>query len=145
MWTMFFFFSPLLYRSFPIFWHNFYIKSKKQKHEKWTQPETPCPHCGFNPSKCVCIFSVFLNFPYFCFIIPYLGLWYFICLESTHINKSAYTAQDPQQLLAVQWLLLLIFPVVFLSRELSTDSRQSSDSYLFLLWTVLRTGTLLEI
>ena len=28
MWTMFFF-SPLFYRSFPIFRHNFYIKSKK--------------------------------------------------------------------------------------------------------------------
>ena len=41
-------------------------------------------------------------------------------------------------------LLLLIFQRVFLSGELSTDSRQSSDSYLFLLWTVLQTGTLLS-
>ena len=41
------FFVPLFYRSFPIFWHNFYIKIKKRKEkksEKWTRPETPLPH-----------------------------------------------------------------------------------------------------
>ena len=34
------FFLTIFYRSFPIFRHNFYIKSKK-KREQWTQPETP--------------------------------------------------------------------------------------------------------
>ena len=44
------FFPPLFYRSFPIFWHNFYFKikkkkkKKKKKREKWTRPETPLPH-----------------------------------------------------------------------------------------------------
>ena len=37
-----FFLSPLFYNYFPIFRHNFYIKSKK-KREKWTLPEPPPP------------------------------------------------------------------------------------------------------
>ena len=60
------FFSPLFYHSFPIFRHNFYIKSKnnkkQKKHEKWTRPETPPLHCGLNPSKC--FFKLPLN-PFF--------------------------------------------------------------------------------
>ena len=50
MWTMFLF-LPLFYRSFPIFRHNFYIKSKK-KYVKSGLARNPPPHCGLNPSKC---------------------------------------------------------------------------------------------
>ena len=55
-----FFFSPLFYRSFPIFRHNFYIKSIKKNVKSWTRPETPPPHCGLSPS------NFFLNF----FLLP---------------------------------------------------------------------------
>ena len=33
------------------------------KHEKWTQPETPPPHCGLSPSIFFFFFFFFLNFP----------------------------------------------------------------------------------
>ena len=44
-----FFFSPLFYRSFPIFIHIFYIKSFK-KCEKWTGPPTPGCKKWFHPA-----------------------------------------------------------------------------------------------
>ena len=54
------FFSPLFYRSFPIFWHNFYIKSKKKNVQKWTRPETPPPPLW---TKSIQMFFFFFNFP----------------------------------------------------------------------------------
>ena len=37
------FFPPLFYRSFPIFRHNFYIKSKKKKRAKVDSARNPPP------------------------------------------------------------------------------------------------------
>ena len=42
MWTMFFF-SPLFYRSFPIFRHIFYTKSKKKYMKSGLGPKPPPP------------------------------------------------------------------------------------------------------
>ena len=60
-----FFFHHCFIVFFPIFRHNFYIKSKKKNVQKWTRPETPPPHCGLSPSKCF----------FFFFLLP---LWLFL-------------------------------------------------------------------
>ena len=72
-----------------------------------------------------------------CIMIPFLDMppcraWLFRCKFSN--PSSSHTSNFPgnsrQSNDSYLFLfLLLIFPVAFLSGELSTDSRQSSDSY----------------
>ena len=63
-----FFFSPLFYRSFPIFRHNFYIKRKKKRAKVDSARNPPPPHCGTKSIQM--FFFFFLNFPKASNVIP---------------------------------------------------------------------------
>ena len=81
------FFSPLFYRSFPIFRHNFYIKSKKTNMKSGLSPRPPPPHCGLSPSKW--FFFFFFKLPIVILVI-YIFLLFVIIFISFLTKISTY-------------------------------------------------------
>ena len=82
------FFSPLFYRSFPIFRHNFYIKSKKTNMKSGLSPRPP-PPLWTKSIQCFFFFFFFFLLPIVILVI-YIFLLFVIIFISFLTKISTY-------------------------------------------------------